>query len=106
MIRMKARVGTPYYIAPEIIKGDYDAKCDIWSMGVILYILICGAPPFYGPNDLAILESVKKGKFEFDSNLAPHSSADMEEYIGRVQRPDNEDDSAGGQEGDSAGSIG
>lgn len=36
-------------------------------MGVILYILICGAPPFYGANDLAILESVKKGRFEFDS---------------------------------------
>jgi calcium-dependent protein kinase len=48
--------------------GDYDEKCDVWSMGVILYILICGAPPFYGPNDLAILESVKRGVFEFDSS--------------------------------------
>ena len=67
---MKARVGTPYYIAPEIVKGDDDEKCDVWSMGVILYILICGAPPFYGPNDLAILESVKKMKFEFDRKVS------------------------------------
>ena len=66
-VRMKAKVGTPYYIAPEVIRGDYDEKCDVWSMGVILYILICGAPPFYGGNDLMILESVKKGKLEFDS---------------------------------------
>lgn len=85
---MKARVGTPYYIAPEIIKGDYDAKCDIWSMGVILYILICGAPPFYGRNDLAILESVKKGKFEFDCNLTVHCSTDMAEYLKRMHGPD------------------
>jgi len=81
---MKAKVGTPYYIAPEVIKGDYDEKCDVWSMGVILYILICGAPPFYGANDLAILESVKKGKYEFDCISYSNNvciSAYMEIYI-------------------------
>ena len=44
-------IGTPYYIAPEVIKQTYDFKCDIWSCGVIMYILLSGNPPFNGKND-------------------------------------------------------
>lgn len=55
-------VGTPYYIAPEVLKQYYDAKCDVWSAGVLMYILLSGKPPFDGNNNEEILKSVLKGE--------------------------------------------
>lgn len=57
-VSMKTKAGTPYYISPEVLAGSYDQSCDIWSAGVILYILLSGVPPFFGDTDPEILESV------------------------------------------------
>lgn len=49
--KMELVLGTPYYIAPEVLHGQYDEKCDIWSIGVILFILLSGTAPFNAPDD-------------------------------------------------------
>jgi calcium-dependent protein kinase len=61
-------LGTPFYIAPEVLDKSYSNKCDIWSVGVITYILLCGQPPFYGENNDEIIKKVRIGKFSFDKS--------------------------------------
>jgi len=54
--KLSDAVGTPYTAAPEVIRGEYDEKVDVWAIGVITYLLLCGDPPFGGMDGEALLE--------------------------------------------------
>ncbi len=80
--KLKSRLGTAYYIAPEVLALDYDSKCDIWSCGVILFIFLYGFPPFNGKTDDEIFEKIKKGAFKFPDS--PKVSPEVKALITRM----------------------
>ena len=62
---MKTIVGTPYYLAPEVLSGVYSYECDLWSLGVILYIMLSGYLPFTGKNAPEVFGRIKQGDYNF-----------------------------------------
>lgn len=77
---------TPYYVAPEVLGPEkYDKSCDIWSLGVIMYILLCGFPPFYSNHGLAISPGMKKrirtGQYDFPNPEWLNVSHDAKDLI-------------------------
>jgi len=73
--------GTPNYIAPEVLNKKYGTKCDIWSCGVITYIILCGVPPFNGDTDKEILKRVKAGEIKFSHPVWKKTSTEAKEFI-------------------------
>jgi len=74
-------IGTPFYIAPEVLHKNYDNQCDIWSLGVILYILLSGIPPFNGNTDAEMMRNIKRGTFDFDHAPFKKVSKDAKDFI-------------------------
>ena len=74
-------VGTPYYMAPEVLRGKYDEKCDIWSIGVMTYMLLSGSPPFDGTNELEIIRSVKQCKLNMNGPLLNEISDEAKNFL-------------------------
>eukprot|EP00919_Chromeraceae_sp_WS-2016_P010282 GHVR01024136.1.p1 GENE.GHVR01024136.1~~GHVR01024136.1.p1 ORF type:complete len:478 (+),score=95.70 GHVR01024136.1:115-1548(+) len=81
---LKTKAGTPYYVAPQVLRGEYGRECDLWSAGVIMYILLCGYPPFHGDSDKEILTKVKKGKYVFNDQDWRDVSADAKDLITKL----------------------
>lgn len=67
--KFKTKMGTVYYIAPEVLNGEYNFKCDIWSCGVLMYVMLFGIPPFNAHEDQEIFKKIKKGEFKFPEKI-------------------------------------
>uniref|UniRef100_U3J6V1 non-specific serine/threonine protein kinase n=1 Tax=Anas platyrhynchos platyrhynchos TaxID=8840 RepID=U3J6V1_ANAPP len=84
---------TPYYVAPEVLGPEkYDKSCDMWSLGVIMYILLCGYPPFYSNHGLAISPGMKKrirmGQYEFPNPEWSEVSEEVKQLIRNLLKTD------------------
>ena len=75
------RFGTSYYVAPEVFLSDYDSKCDMWSLGCILYTLLAGIVPFDGKNDKEIIRKVRWGEYNLDVTELRNVSSDAKDLI-------------------------
>ncbi|XP_033116390.1 MAP kinase-activated protein kinase 2-like isoform X2 [Anneissia japonica] len=84
---------TPYYVAPEVLGPErYDKSCDMWSLGVIMYILLCGFPPFYSNHGMAISPGMKKrirnGQYEFPNPEWSQVSEEAKNIIRKLLKTD------------------
>ena len=88
--KLEEKLGTPYYIAPEVLAQNYGPKCDIWSCGVITYIVLSGIPPFNGASDQEIMKKVKLGKFSFQDAVWGNVSDDAKDFITNLLTKDQD----------------
>ncbi|KAK6145948.1 hypothetical protein DH2020_019817 [Rehmannia glutinosa] len=82
---MSGIVGTPYYVAPEVVSGmGYTEKVDVWSGGVILYIMLAGIPPFYGESAREIFEVVLRANLRFPRSVFGSVSSEAKDLLRRM----------------------
>jgi len=82
---MSTQVGTPSYFAPEVLTGNgYNSSVDYWSIGVILYILLCGYPPFSEDSNEMLYEKIKRGEYEFPEDDWKNISASAKDLVKKL----------------------
>ena len=76
--------GTVYYVAPEVLTGKYDNACDVWSIGVIIYMLLSGSPPFAGQQDYEIIQKIKTADLVFEGPRWIGISVDAQDFVSHL----------------------
>ncbi|KAG6735409.1 hypothetical protein POTOM_061985 [Populus tomentosa] len=86
--RFSEIVGSPYYMAPEVLKRNYGPEIDIWSAGVILYILLCGVPPFWAESEQGVAQAILRGIIDFKRDPWPNISESAKSLVRQMLEPD------------------
>ena len=84
----KNHFGSIYYASPEVLNGEYDEKSDVWSIGVMLFIMLGGRPPFEGDSEKEIYKKIKKGKYYMDLNSWKDVSDEAIDLVRRLLKFD------------------
>ncbi|RYR58803.1 hypothetical protein Ahy_A05g024677 isoform F [Arachis hypogaea] len=84
----KDLVGSAYYVAPEVLRRSYGPEADIWSAGIILYILLSGVPPFWAENEQGIFDAILRGRIDFSSDPWPSISSSAKDLVKKMLRAD------------------
>ncbi|KAJ7959412.1 CDPK-related kinase [Quillaja saponaria] len=87
--RLNDIVGSAYYVAPEVLHRSYSVEADLWSIGVITYILLCGSRPFYARTESGIFRSVLKANPNFDDSPWPAVSPEAKDFVKRLLNKDH-----------------
>ncbi|KAG6532613.1 hypothetical protein ZIOFF_006462 [Zingiber officinale] len=86
--RFSEIVGSPYYMALEVLKRNYGPEIDIWSVGVILYILLCGVPPFWDETEQGVAQAILRGVIDFKREPWPSISDSAKNLVRLMLEPD------------------
>ncbi|MBA0778961.1 hypothetical protein Gotri_003246 [Gossypium trilobum] len=86
--RYRDIVGSAYYVAPEILRRSYGKEVDIWSAGIILYILLSGVPPFWAETEKGIFDAISEGKLDFESQPWPSISETAKDLVRKMLTKD------------------
>ncbi|XWS59136.1 hypothetical protein CRYUN_Cryun08bG0096300 [Craigia yunnanensis] len=81
-------VGSPYYMAPEVLKRNYGPEVDVWSAGVILYILLCGVPPFWAETEQGVAQAIIRSVIDFKRDPWPKVSDNAKDLVRKMLNPD------------------
>ncbi|XP_071726691.1 calcium-dependent protein kinase 8-like [Rutidosis leptorrhynchoides] len=81
-------VGSPYYMAPEVLRRNYGPEIDVWSAGVILYILLCGVPPFWAETEQGVAQAIIRSVVDFKRDPWPKVSDNAKDLVKKMLNPD------------------